>query len=294
MDSFSPIDPALIDVPLSEESGYPAHLAAEDTTDALMQACGSASRTFPKALWIEPKDWPDKVRENDKYNTWPRNYSDRFTNQSPSHECVYHSAVRGVESCRNRQRGIIYADGPKKGGRYAESAEAGSVWLSVLSGYAEANPNQWGGSNVRGSLELITRRGLLPDKIQPRDYGFKHQLQGTSGKGNSNQSGGGWVSVRQFPEGWQETAKWFRILEAIFPGSWEEAVCLVLHGMMVHVGRSGHAVPWCRWVPGQGMEYQDSYDRFLYDSVGTVRSAWQGSFAVASVVTPDSWDKPAG
>ncbi len=52
------IDPRLIDVfPINGHDGYPAELAAEDTPDALRDACGSASREFPKALWIEPRDW---------------------------------------------------------------------------------------------------------------------------------------------------------------------------------------------------------------------------------------------
>jgi hypothetical protein len=31
-----------------------------------------------------------------------------------------------------------------------------------------------------------------------------------------------------------------------------------------------------------------------YDSKRTVQSAWGGSFAIASMTTPDSWDRPAG
>jgi hypothetical protein len=294
VNSFAPIDPNLIDVVLPSHDGYPEELAAGDTRDVLFDVCGSASRSFPKALWIEPANWADKVRENDKYKTHPRNYRDRFTNQTPSHECVWHSEVAGMEACWNRQRGVIYPDGAKKDFRYEESDEFSSVWFSPLSGYSEAQPRQWGGTTVRGSLEIGVRRGVLPDKIQPRDYGFKHSLHGTTGKGGLNQSSGPWVPLSRFPDGWQETAKHFRILEVIFPESWEQAVCLVLHGMMVHVGRNGHAVPWCRWIPDQGMEYQDSYDVFRYDSTRTVKSAWQGSYAIASMTAPDDWSKPAG
>lgn len=296
MNSFDKIDPALIDVPLSvPHDGYPAHLAAEDTADALRDACGDASRDFPQALWIEPSNWADKARDNDLYKTWPLNFIDRFTNQSPSHECVYHSLTRGMESCRNRMRGFIYAEGPKKDHRYGESSQFNSVWLSPLSGYSEAQPRQWGGSNVRGSIELCVRRGLLPDKIQPQEYNFKHTLQGTSGKGCNNQSAGGWIPLSRFPDGWQETAKHFRALEVIFPESWEQAVCLVLHGMCVHVGRNGHAIPWSAYsVAEKAMAYCDSYEVIRFDSLNTVKNAWRGSFAIASVTVPDDWTKPAG
>lgn len=302
IDSFTPIDPALIDVPSPEialspdgHPGYTPEMEAGDTTDAIKDCCGAASRDFPQALWIEPSDWADKARENDKYKTWPMNYVDRYTNQNPTHECTAHSLRANFEACRNRMRAVNFADGPKKGFRYEESAVSGSVWLSPLSIYAEANPRQWGGANVRQVMEIACKRGMLPEKIQPHDYGFKHDLVGTTGQGNNNQSSGNWVSVSRFPEGWQETAKHFKPLEVIFPGSWEEAVCLVLHGYAVSVGRSGHAIPWMQWNPtSQVMAYPDSYDVTRYDSLRTVKSAWGGSFAIASVTVPDDWSKPAG
>jgi hypothetical protein len=295
MNSFAAIDPDLIDVFPAEHDGYPDELAAEDTTAAVREACGSAARDFPRALWIEPRDWADKARDNDQHKTWPVNYIDRYTNQDPTHECTCHSLSRCVEGARNRQRGVSFPDGPKKGFRYAESSEYGSVWLSPLSVYAEANPGQWGGANVRQVMEIACRRGMLPEKIQPRDYGFKHTLQGTTGRGNDNQSSGDWVSVSRFPEGWKETAAWFKPIEVIFPEQWEQAVCLVLHGMFVGVGRSGHAIPWGQWnASEQVMAYPDSYDVTRYDSLRTVKSAWQGSFAIASITVPDDWTRPAG
>lgn len=288
------IDPSLIDVFPSEHDGYPDHLAAEDTTDALRDACGSASREFPRAMWIEPREWAARAAENDRYGLWAMNYIDRFTNQHPTHECTCHSLRANMEAARNRARGVIYPDGPVVGRRYTESGDHGSVWLSAISVYAEANPHQWGGANVRQVLEIAVRRGMLPDRTQPRDYGFRHALTGTSGKGNTNQSGGAWVSVSRFPDGWQDTAKHFRPLEVIFPQSYEEAICCLLHGLAVSVGRSGHAVPWARWVANQRLcAYPDSYDIVRYDSDKTARSAWRGSFAIASVTLPDDWSRPA-
>lgn len=295
MDSFTTIDPTLIDQKRTEHDGYPEKFEAEDTPDVLRSACGSASREFPKALWIEPRDWADKARENDKYHTWPLNYSSRYTNQSPTHECTCHSLIQNAEACRNRQRGVSFVDGPKKGFRYPETAKFFSVFLAPLSVYPIANPGQWGGANVRQVLEISCKNGILPDKTQPREYGFKHQLQGTTGTGNLNQSKGPWVVESQFPQGWKETAKWFKPREIIFPGSWEEAVCLVLHGMFVSVGRNGHAIPWGQWNPtSQVMAYPDSYDVTRYDSLNTVKSAWRGAFAIATMTAPDDWDKPAG
>lgn len=298
MNSFAPIDPALIDVSLPEHDGYPDKLRAEDTRDVLRDACGDAARDFPKSLWIEPgpdfSNWKDKARDNDKYHTWGLNYVDRFTNQNPTHECTCHSLRTNAEAARNRQRGIIFKEGPKKDFRYDESAQ-GSVWFSVISVYAIANPGQWGGANVRQVIEIACKNGFIPDKIQPRDYKFKHTLQGTAGQGNSNQSSGPWVTERGFPEGWRETAKWFKPLEVIFVESWEQEMCLLLHGMINSVGRDGHAVPHAGInFASNAIPYPDSYNVIRYDSFAKARSCWDGSFAIATMTAPDDWMNPAG
>lgn len=287
------IDRNLIDVVLPP-SGYTAEMEAEDTTDAVRGACGDAARDFPESLWIEPNRWAEVAAENDANKTWAMNRLDRYTNQNPTHECTCHSLRANFEVARNRARGVIYSEGPRKDFRYTDSARFNSVWLSCLSVYAEANPREWGGANVRQVMEIACRRGMLPDKIQPADYGFRHAIQGTSGRGNRNQSGGDWLPVSRFPEGWQETAKHFRPLEVIFPESYEQAVCLVLHGYAVSVGRSGHAVPWCQWIADERlMAYPDSYDVTRYDSERTAKGAWRGSFSIATVTVPDDWSTPA-
>lgn len=297
IDSFTVLNPALFDQQEPPKNGthhgYPDELRLGDTRDVLMQAAGPTSREFPRELWIEPKDWADKARENDLNKTWPINFIDRYTNQNPTHECTCHSLSRAAEGARNRQRGLIFADGPKAGFRYDHSKN-GVVWLSPLSIYAEANPGQWGGASIRGVMEIAVRRGFLPETIQPAAYGFKHALQGTAGKGNTNQSSGPFVRTSGFPSGWEATAKLFRPQQIIFPSSWEQAVCLVLHGRFVCVGRSGHAIPWGFYnVTSGAMGYPDSYDVTRWDSAGTVRSAWQGSFSLDTMTVPDDWNKPA-
>jgi len=293
VNSFISIDPSLVDVILPP-SGYTKEMEEEDTTDVIWDACGSAATDFPSDLWIEPKDWKDKARDNDKYGLWAMNYLDRYTDQRDTHECTTHSLRANFEAARNRMRAASYGDGPKKDFRHPDSARYGSTWMSCASVYAEANPGQWGGANVRRVVEIACRRGMLPDLIQPAEYGFKHQLQGTVGKGNNNQSSGPWVSLSQFPDGWEETAKLFKPVKVIFPSSFEEAVCLVLHGRVVSVGRSKHAVPWAQWMAAEGMlAYPDSYSITRYDSERTAKSAWRGSFAIDTVTAPDDWSQPA-
>lgn len=297
MNTFEAINPALIDVPspqVGPHDGYPEELAAADTVDALRDACGEAARDFPDALYIDPSNWADKARDNDKYKTWPINYVDRFTNQDPTHECTCHALRAVAEGCRNKQLGIIYPDGPKKGQRYDQSKQ-GSVWLSPLSVYAEANPRQWGGAGCQQVLNIACNRGFLPEKIQPAEYGFQHTLQGTTGRGGVNQSSGPWVRVSGFPDGWQETARQFKPQEVIITESFEQVVSLVLHGYLIEVGRSGHAIPYAFWnVSQNAMGYVDSYDVVRYDSKRTVQGCSRGGFAIISMTTPDDWAKPAG
>lgn len=301
IDSFTPVDPALIDAPPPTDSGYPDEIAREDTPEEMVGACGSASREFPQSLWIEARDREAQARENDSLKLWPINYTDRFTNQGGgngipgSHECTCHGFRTVYESSRNRARAINYPDGPKVGARYPESAR-GSVWLSPLSLYCRANSRRWGGAGVIQVLNIACNDGVLPDKVQPFEYKFEHTLHGTSGAGNSNQSHGPWVTERDFPDGWKDTAVWFRPREVVVSTDWEVALCLILRGYSISYGRKGHCVPPSFWnVSSNAVGYTDSYNRVLYDSMSTFKAACRsGFYAIISTTTPDDWMKPAG
>jgi hypothetical protein len=295
IDAFKPINPKLIDTPQPED-GYPDHLAAEDTIDVMSDLCGAASREFPRAsLWLDRQQREDKARENDKNHTWGINFLDRFTNQSPTDECTTHMLRAEFEGCRNRMLGLIYPNGPRKDFRYEESSR-GSVWAAPLSVYAEANPRKDGGATCGQVLNIAIKRGFLPEKIQPYDYGFKHTLQGTTGKGGKNQSSGPWVALKNFPDGWQDTAAWLKPLEVVFTTDPEEALCGILNGRILGYGRNRHAVPPCLYnVKSNAIGYVDSYDRVLWDSWATFsRAVRSGVHWIESVAVPDDWMKPAG
>lgn len=298
------IDPKLIDHVLPDHDGYPEELQAEDTREQLMCAVeesGAVVTKFPDHLWIEPKDWREASEQAKKTRTRPIDYRDRFTNQGSgnggysTHECTTHCFVACFEMAWNRQRSIPIGP-PVVGKRLDISAESASVWFSCLSLYAEANPREWGGAGVRQILSIAARRGMLPDKIQPRDYGFKHTLHGTCGAGGINQSRGKWTPLSQFPDGWQDgTAKNFKPLEYIFPDTWEQHVCLLIQGRAVGVGRDGHSVPHSFWDDENKLAgYLDSYDVIRYDSINRIRSTVGGSYAIESTTVPDDWDHPAG
>lgn len=259
---------SLVDYEFEENSGYPLECAARDTPEGMAML---GARDFPDSLWIDEKDWKDWARENDKHGTWAENYRNRFTNQSPTHECTCHALTQCFEGCWNKQNA-----GKEK-----------PVYVSQISIYAEANERQWGGAGCQQVLGIALRRGFLPEPIHGQDKIFKHTLHGTCGKGNANNSSGRWVAVRNFPEGWQETAMNLRPLEVINPKTWQQIVCLLLRGFLVGVGRSGHSIPYNMVVWRNGelfIAYPDSYDVIRFDSMRMLRSAVGGSYSITSVV----------
>ena len=294
------IDPKLIDVFPDDHDGYPVEFEAEDNAASYRDAAGDTARDFPDHLWIEPREWKEFAAEAKANKTRPIDYMDRFTNQGGgngirgTHECTCHALEGNALCAMNRQK--MQAIGPPEPKVFLPASRTrGSVWLSCVSIYAEANPRQWGGANVRQVMEIAVDRGFLPDKIQPKEYNFKHDLIGTCGAGNVTQSRGSWVSVNQFPDGWKETARHFRPLEIIIPTSYEQCVCLVLHGRAVSVGRSGHAVVYSFWDGEERvMGYRDSYDVIRYDSERTVKGCARTGYSIATMVMPDNYDLPAG
>ena len=273
---------SLLDVVPAIDTGYRG-FESEDTVETF-SATGFVD--FPDKYWIEPKDWEEKARENDKYKTWAEDYSNRFTNQAPTHECTSHCLIQCAEIVWNKQRG----------------SNDDAVWYSPLGTYEEANPRIRGGASVRGVLKLAMARGLVPEHDGPTGRGtqaakFKFTRCGTMGKGNATQSRGEWLADKNYPAGHQDTSKHFRPLEIINVASWEQHFCLLLHGLPVGNGRSGHSIPHVRAVKRDGKwfsKYKDSYDLFRFDSISMVRSGVGAAYAIASMTRPDDWKNPAG
>jgi hypothetical protein len=275
----------LLDWSPNVDTGYNDEISKEDSIDNFA-AAGFVD--FPDHLWIEPKDWEDYAAQNDKYQTWARDYSNRFTNQSPTTECTCHCLLQCAESTYNKQRGGITKN---------------AVWFSALGVYEEADPSGRSGASVVGVLKIAMRRGMVPEYDGPDGPGtqkakYKFTRSGTRGKGNSTQSGNGsWLRFNSYPSDFELTSRHFKPLEIINIDSWEQHFCLLLHGYAVGNGRNGHSIPHMRAVKRDGVwysEYKDSYDRFLYDSISTVKRGVNAAYCIASFTQPDDWSKPAG
>lgn len=261
-------------------TGYAEDAPQVDTSDNL---AGLGTREFPDHLWIDPKDWKDKARENDKYGLWPEDYINRQTNQTPTHECTTHALLQNMEIAWNRQR----------------EGQGMPFYASALSVYAEANPRQWGGSSMQKTLGIAMRRGMLPEHNGPDGTNqrelYKHTLNLSSGR--DDEQGGPWVRLSNFPDGWNDTSRHFKPLEVINIRTWEQSVCVILNGICDSVGRRGHAIPYVKIVWRDGRlyaRYSDSYRVFRYDSVSNIRAGVGGSYGIVTTTTPDDWSRPAG
>jgi hypothetical protein len=280
-------DRTAIDYQQPDFTGYPAHLAAQDTS-ANLAAMGA--KDFPNSLWIEPKNWKQYWADNkyDELNLSAMDMRNRFTNQNPTDECTCHCLVQCAETSWNATRG----------------GKGSPVLFSQIGIYSIANPGQWGGAGCQQVLRIAMQYGFIPERVHGQETRFKHTLWGTCGKGNVDNSTGKWVTESMNPEYFAQAAptrRHFKPTEVINPRSREEIVCLLIHRRGVGVGRNGHSIPYLQpvWESGQASEkptiaYSDSYDVIRYDSWSTVSSAVEGSYCIWSLTVPDDWDKPAG
>lgn len=273
------ISPKQLDYVYPFDTGYHESVAKEDSSEAF---CDAGFVEFPDALWIEPREWEEYAARNDELGTWGENYSNRFTNQSPTHECTTHCFLQCFEATWNMTAGGLFHP----------------VWVSALNLYAEANPRQYGGASVRQIVSIAWRRGVLPENNGPDGQGtqkqfFRHTINCSSG--NSKRDGGPWVSVSRFPEGWEETAAAFKPDKVINVRNWEQHFCLLLRGYVVGNGRAGHSIPHVRAVKQGGKwysRYKDSYDVFRYDSIDMVKRGVGTAYCILTVNRPPRWAEP--
>lgn len=274
------IDPTLIDSISHPNDGMREEGYSES------DLCAAGAVNFPDSLLVPRSDWDDWIAAHDKNKSSAHDYSARFTHQGGSHECVCHAATQSFEIAYNRQfSGLNHA-----------------VYFSPVALYTRiTGGRQMGGSNVNDSLRELMSRGAIPEHDGPEWLGgkggqakrFKVTVHQTSGRSEEHWPTKGWIRESQFAEGWQNTARHFRVLEAFYIGGREQHFSAVLRGLVVVNGRSGHSIPHVKIVKSSGKYlsmYRDSYNQDRYDSEGMTG----GGYAISVVTTPDDPTKPAG
>lgn len=263
------IDPKLIDVEFKFDG-----LTYDAPEDQLLAA---GAKQFPRELLIDRSEWDDRIAELDKTKQWAENYSGRFTAQNNSHECVAHASCQSAMVAFNRQYNGMGHD----------------VWFSPLALYTRVTGGRrWGGSNVIDSMYEMIENGLIPDHDGPAGKNtqakkFEHTLHETSGRTEDWWPTSGWVTPRQLPDGWEETAKHFKALEVYTIPTREAHASALLRGWCICNGRNGHSIPHVSLVKDGGRylsKYKDSYRVMRYDS----ERLWGGGFVIRSMTM---WDR---
>ncbi len=275
----STINPALVDVdPVDniqvrpeDPPGFDGLVEMPSEDDMLMRG----GTRFPESLLIDESEWRYIIEEHNFLGTWAKDYSDRFTHQGRSHECVCHAACQAFLTAWNLQLGTRH-----------------SIWPSPLSLYTRiTGGRQWGGSMVLDSLEELVDVGVLPEHDGPGGDNaqfnkFKHTIHQTSGRSESHWATKGWIRERDFPNGWETTANLLRVDEWYTIPNREAHASALLHGWTVVNGRRGHSIPHMALVVDGNRilsEYKDSYNVFRYDS----ESLWGGGYCIRSVKSPN-------
>jgi hypothetical protein len=227
------------------------------------------------------------AERNKEFKTRPKDFWTHFTQQSPTHECVAHAGTQVFSMVWNKENATSKYD----------------VWFSPLYLYSQANPSIRGGTYISKVLGIMMAGGLLPEHHGPKGLNtqkqsFQHTLHQTAG--NDPTRGGPWVAERNFPAGHRNTARHFKPIEVVNLSSWQEIICMLLHGYAVWVGRNGHSIPYYDVIWNGSdlydllVPYPDSYDLELFDSWRTVKQAVGGAVAIMVTNRPDDPSRPAG
>jgi hypothetical protein len=260
-------DPALIDVDFKPWSPGDSMGGLIDDKDH-----HSMGASFPTKLVIPRNEWKDKIDERKESGYSLQNFFDYVYNQNPESSCVYNAACR----CYAIRYAVLY--GPKY-----------MVIPSPMSGYNQVARSRNSGSYVWGAMEHLIEVGVLPsDKYQSI---FKHTLHENT------------PFTRRMPDGWEETAKNFRVAEDGWYSinSKEEFASALLHDMPICHGRRGHSICAEDLVRDGNkfyVSYCDSYSKShgkngrLLDSERNWSTG--GTWACGKVLQPDDPWQPAG
>jgi hypothetical protein len=174
--------------------------------------------------------------------------------------------------------------------------DRGFVNLSAISLYKRVGRNPQSGSTVGDNVRELRDVGALPAigedaKLTKMGLDPKHVMPHTG-------------FYTQFPSGWEETAKFFRIDEYWDIESMDGFGTALLNGWPVHYGRRGHSILAVALVIKDGqvmVEYANSWEEswgdqgFGYDTVSGLRSAINqyGAYAYRTIVLTDELLKVA-
>lgn len=229
---------------------------------------------FPAEMVIPRGEWQKWITSNHAAGFSLTLYNDTINYQAPEHSCVSNATETAIRVTWNKQLGLNH-----------------TVKLSPMALYCRVNSRRWGGSNTIANLNEASTRGMVPEDTPENKRRFGDIVAHQNAV---------YFPASQLPDGWQDTAKHFRIVRAFRVRTAEQFASALLRGWPVVNGRSGHSICHLELVFRDGRyfsKYADSYgtargdNGYLYDS----ESKWatNGAWCLVSVTMPDDVRFPA-
>lgn len=273
---FDSIDPSLLDT--GDWHG------AKPATHKPGEFCGIFEEHFAADVKnIARSDWPQIAEQQSAEQT--EELTAQWHHQGSSSTCTGNAACAGAENLALQQLDV-------------------GLYLSPQSLYyfCAGGPNT--GSSVSCIVRQLANVGVLP---YDDDEGRMRKLLRDAGLNEEHaidthhnwyyrKSSIGWPSRSGE---WRETAKHIRLREYYDVRSFEGFITALALGFNVHYGRTGHSIlgRWFGFSGGQlRVKYQDSYNRYGYDSENYIRryGAVYGAIAYRAIWLSDPLMKAAG
>lgn len=186
-----------------------------------------------------------------------------------------------------RNEGSCVANACSQGLEIVQSLQLGkdkSVKLSAISLYKRIGSSPGSGAMVSDGLEEMQRRGVLPLDTPENRARFGDAVMPATG------------FYTKYPDNWEQTAKFFKVTEALVVRSVEGLITALINQHPVIVGRSGHSICYVRPMYRNGtltVKYANSWgswgdNGYGYDTGGMIRSSSGWAFAIRSVTVPES------
>ena len=252
--------PNIIDVDFALQPEY----VLGDTSPAIFghgQAPGLCASFADEAEVIPESDWQDIAAAIQQRGTGNSALVTRIFNQKQEGSCVANATSQSNQIIQAQQFG-----------------KERVIQLSAISLYKRIGRSPNSGAMVSDGLKEMSSRGILPLDTPENKARFKHTMPATG-------------FYEDFPDGWEETAGMFKSLEWIVIDRVEELVSALLMRWPVVVGREGHSICYCDYLPDGRVKYANSWgdwgeNGFGYDTIKKIKSSSRWAFAPRSVTVP--------
>lgn len=259
------IDPKFIDVDFSKDPNYvQGYFGKQPDLKLMMDNYGDVANVYDEATL---KEAAKRIKEAGGGCSRLVKY---VLNQKQEGSCVGNGTTAALQIIWAKQYGLDKV-----------------IPMSAMSLYKRIGRSAQSGAVVSDAWKEIKERGVLPLDTDENKARFKHTHPATG------------FSV-PLPQGWEETAKMFKGLEATICTHVNEVLSALADRCPVVVGRRGHCVCYCDLLYDDNfvVPYVNSWGKwgsplghmeygFGFDTLQVIKEASDWAFALRSATTPD-------